>query len=295
MDASPAPADAQTDISERPSPRDAEASLQPGDAGSTEPMPSANCLTDSDGDGFGVEPMIACASSGPKPGDCDDRTATTNPAANELCNGIDDDCNPLTPDGTNACGSYACRSSVCLTTCAKDNDCSANLHCLNGSCVGGNDGTRCSADNECTSGACYPSGLCGPKLSLGATCNTPADCTSGSTCGQTNTCLLSVGLACSNNTECASQICYQKCISSPGHLNAGCDEKADCDLGLKCVTNLCKQISGNCTSADVCADGYCVAGQCTGYLSPPGGVCAADSDCVTGAHCSSESHQCVSN
>jgi hypothetical protein len=118
---------------------------------------------------------------------------------------------------------------------------------------------------------------------------------SGSTCGQTNACLLNVGVTCGNNAECASQICYQKCLSSPGRLNAGCDDTADCDLGFKCATNLCKQIGGNCSSAEVCADGYCVAGQCASFLSSPGGRCVADSDCVSGAHCSSELHVCVSN
>jgi len=53
---------------------------------------------DADGDGFGVpdeSPIVAC--EGPEgfadnPDDCNDEDATVNPAADELCDGIDNDC-----------------------------------------------------------------------------------------------------------------------------------------------------------------------------------------------------------
>jgi hypothetical protein len=59
---------------------------------------------DVDGDGFGQpgETVRGCAAS---PGttrddtDCDDAVATTHPGAPEICNGVDDDCDPTTPEG----------------------------------------------------------------------------------------------------------------------------------------------------------------------------------------------------
>jgi hypothetical protein len=40
-------------------------------------------------------------------GDCDDNNAAINPAALEVCNGIDDDCNGLTDDGLTFVTYYA--------------------------------------------------------------------------------------------------------------------------------------------------------------------------------------------
>ncbi|NOY27847.1 MAG: hypothetical protein GXP62_18440 [Oligoflexia bacterium] len=48
------------------------------------------CNTDADGDGFGDADPAQGVSAGT---DCDDSDALVNPAATELCNGVDDDCN----------------------------------------------------------------------------------------------------------------------------------------------------------------------------------------------------------
>ncbi len=62
---------------------------------------------DADGDGFGsTTTAMLCSSTAPagysdNNTDCDDDDGAVNPSATEvLYNGIDDDCNPLTPDGT---------------------------------------------------------------------------------------------------------------------------------------------------------------------------------------------------
>ena len=71
---------------------------------------------DNDGDGFGAEPavIVACQLSPSlvdRGGDCDDASAEVKPGAQELCDGLDNDCDPetgeaglVTVGGQNAAG-----------------------------------------------------------------------------------------------------------------------------------------------------------------------------------------------
>ena len=68
--------------------------------------PNVQLLTwyaDSDNDGFGSTVNVAqCAQPEgyvAAPGDCDDGDVTINPAQEEVCNGVDDDCNTAIDDG----------------------------------------------------------------------------------------------------------------------------------------------------------------------------------------------------
>jgi hypothetical protein len=64
-------------------------------------------VVDADGDGYGIgDPVVQCPAPGytavadllgPEP-DCDDAEAVTNPGADELCDGLDNDCNTLVDD-----------------------------------------------------------------------------------------------------------------------------------------------------------------------------------------------------
>ncbi len=64
------------------------------DAGCADPC------TDNDGDGYGNPGDSSCANGSAT--DCDDTNAAVNPSAVEvLCDGLDNDCNPATSDGTN--------------------------------------------------------------------------------------------------------------------------------------------------------------------------------------------------
>ncbi len=62
-----------------------------------------NYYVDADNDGFGAGAATSSctpiAGSVLVDGDCDDNNAAVNPAATEICNAIDDDCNGLTDDG----------------------------------------------------------------------------------------------------------------------------------------------------------------------------------------------------
>jgi hypothetical protein len=89
--------------------------------GTTDPVNSGGCqahFLDGDSDGYGTSVSeCACGSDGAftalLSGDCDDGVSTIHPGASEIaCNGADDDCDPLTPDG----------GSGGLTTYYKDGD-----------------------------------------------------------------------------------------------------------------------------------------------------------------------------
>ena len=63
--------------------------------------------TDADGDGYGIESSAVQTCEPPEGavtqfGDCDDAVATTHPGAEELCNGLDDDCDGLADLGYEA-------------------------------------------------------------------------------------------------------------------------------------------------------------------------------------------------
>ena len=68
---------------------------------------------DTDRDGYGVTTEARCLCSPLEtwdteaPGDCDDRAAAVNPAAAEVCDGIDNDCDVQTdPEGSGSCTDY---------------------------------------------------------------------------------------------------------------------------------------------------------------------------------------------
>jgi hypothetical protein len=79
----------------------------PEDAGTTAPCGDGGLRAwypDRDGDGFGAAAAVAVSACDAPEGhvdnalDCDDASASVRPGAPELCNGVDDDCDPSTSD-----------------------------------------------------------------------------------------------------------------------------------------------------------------------------------------------------
>jgi len=100
------------------------------------------CYLDSDGDGFGHERTIVSPMKGrcpegyvKNPFDCDDTNARVHPGMNEVCNGIDDDCNDGVDENLEMNCMYVC-PEIGLEIHGK-------VFCRNG------EWTECSANTQC--------------------------------------------------------------------------------------------------------------------------------------------------
>ena len=102
---------------------------------------------DDDGDGYCESPPCVNASSTIP--DCDDTTTSISPAAPEVLNGIDDDCDGLIDEGTPSYdddGDGFCESPPCINTNSTQPDCDDNNYTINPSATEVcNDGV----DNNC--------------------------------------------------------------------------------------------------------------------------------------------------
>jgi alpha-tubulin suppressor-like RCC1 family protein len=106
------------------------------------------CCTDADGDGYGAPGSQGCMYSGD---DCDDGNVNVHPGATELCNGIDDDCNANTGDGSGESWfnqATTCGKGICVSA--------GQLVCTGGqqkdTCTPGTPGTEVcegSLDEDC--------------------------------------------------------------------------------------------------------------------------------------------------
>ncbi len=192
--------------------------------------------------------------------DCDPSVGATHPGALEKCNGVDDDCNPGTGDGSGECGAVGktcCFASggVCQDLASDLNYCGAcNVSCAGkvfvntcqaSACICKNQGAACAARNWCNGG--NNGGTC-------EICNTKAHC--GDAC-----------TACTGMNVCKAD----------GSGCTGCNVDSDCDASS----------GGGFPNGTA----YCSGGTCTAKKAL-GGACAvganpelADNECLGTAYC----------
>jgi hypothetical protein len=194
---------------------------------------------DTDGDGH-VE--IDCASS-PGGDDCDDEIATIHPGADDVCNGVDDDCDAGCDDGFECCMGEI---MDCTTVCGSTGLGECTPECLPP------DGTGCVPPPETCNGE-------------DDDCDTVVDndlhCTPGETAECTTTCG-TTGLG----------VCTSECTAAPPEACAAPDETCngeddDCDTvedeGFACLAGDVVECTTSCGSEG--------SGICTDDCTIPGG------------------------
>ncbi len=252
---------------------------------------------DNDKDTYGIGNAInACVSPGinyaTRGGDCNDNDLNVNPSKADICNGIDDDCNvntadgsgQPTPDNDKQLGICVGTKKICAgasgwqnnyptgyedgteLTCtdSKDNDCNGVADCADTSCAkkpGPNNGLTCCRSRELDCPADGAEGFIG--------------------CGNDNTLNGAIGTFTCEQNECKSST-----TGTTKSCNTGCclpgGGTATCvNSGKSSIINV-----DNDPSTEVCDAGNWVGANCQGDNCKDDGTaphpsynCASDADC----------------
>ncbi len=257
----------------------------------------------------------ACGASGLSA--CSART----PAA-ETCDGVDNDCNGATDEGTcvdgnmctdDSCGGAAgCSHPFNTAACSDGNICTVGDACAGGTCTG--KPKSCDDGNACTDDA-----ACDPSIGCGHTANTAAcsdgdGCTVGDACSG-GVCLPGAATVCNDGNGCTADACTAGgCVYTPATggicndndactLADACSEgtctgkAANCDDGNPCSADSCDpatgcvhtDASGPCDDGNPCTDGdACAGGGCFGTLK----ICVSPGPCLV-ASCSPVAGGCA--
>jgi len=144
--------------------------------------------------------------------DCDDTRPEVNPEAQEVCNGVDDNCNDEIDESGVCCGNGTCEEFENFTTCP--DDCEPA------------EGTPCEDGDSCTANDTYQSGVCaGDPLD----CNDGDLCTEDS-CDSQSGCIYTP-ITCEDEDICTVDSCDPQ---------TGCVHVIDdCDDGNPCTEDYC--------------------------------------------------------
>jgi len=240
-----------------------------GKVGSCKPVPSG---------GKPVGARTACTGTGTCQASCDGSSTVTCGAPpgptvvcavasctggaetpTRYCNGT----GACTPASSTNCAPYVCGPTACKTTCDTGTDCLSTYFCASDKvCKGtGVNGSRCGADDECTS-----------KFCIDGVCCTTSTCAAGQRCDATpnGTCALPIAAACTTATDCGSGFCVDGVCCN----NACLGQCEACNVGG--AVGACSPIVGAprtgkpaCTGTGSC-QAQCDGADTTKCGAPPG-------------------------
>ena len=186
------------------------------------------CDPDIDGDGFTNSQ------------DCEPTDPNSYPGAEEVCDGVDNDCDGEPDDGLCDDGN-PCSQDVCIEG---TEDCTFPIEPLEGTeCDADNDG--CTGPDTCQAGACVvgPTVLCGDGKCVVGTC-APTGVTTYA-CSTENA---APGASCEDGDPCTVEDkcdAEGQCQSGPP-LSGECCTSADCDDENPCTLDSCDPITHTC-------------------------------------------------
>ncbi|HEV8702825.1 MAG TPA: glycoside hydrolase family 16 protein, partial [Candidatus Polarisedimenticolia bacterium] len=182
--------------------------------------------------------------------------------ADEICNGIDDDCDGEIDEGGAAlcddhdpCTADACVDGACVntpaeagTTCDDGDACTTEDTCdADGKCAG--KPIICDDEYACTRDACVDGECISTPLPAGTTCDDFDACTTEDTCDDEGICT-GKPIICDDENACTRDACDKgACVYTP-------TPNATCDDGDACTTEDTCNADGKCAGKPVtCNDG----------------------------------------
>jgi len=204
--------------------------------------------------------------------------------------------------------------------CSTNTDCTSNQVCVNGYCgpsQQNNPSSTSCANIECLPGKLCSNGVCLPAEQVlpkdpvtgELLCNSDAQCWNGKVCIEEH-CIITTGSVCNVDEDCGdvrTWVCQNGgCITPPpakkpttggqacSYYVDGVQQNWRCDENQWCGTQSgdCRNVpfcsvNSDCTSGEVCLNGYCGPVQQATQNSP----CSSNGQCISGKLCSNG--QCV--
>ena len=218
----------------------------------------------------------------PNATDCAPDDPAIHTSADDICNGLDDDCDGTTDNPGPADAS------------CEDGDMCTDDTCIFGDC--GSAETDCDDGDPCTSDFCvYDEGCMNAQMEPGTPCQGEDLCVGGTTCNGAGVCGgASPGImSCDDGPPCT----HAHCDPATG----GCAYEVNtCDDGNSCTLDSCDpatsecmsvvdqgQVGGPCTVGEACTtQGICGPdGGCTGWEYTIGGACDDGDLCTSNTVC----------
>ncbi len=209
----------------------------------------------------------------------------------ETCDGVDNDCNGATDEGTcsdgNPCtndtcgGAAGCSNPNNTAACSDGDGCTAGDACAGGKCVGASD--ACDDGNTCTTDSCSKTTGCSHVLNV-APCEDGDLCTFGDVCGG-GACLPGAATVCDDGIACTADTCAGGgCVFTP--VTGGvCTDNDACTLADACSEGTCKGSTVNCDDGNPCSTDSCAPTTGCSHADAPG-TCDDGNPCTTGDACS---------